>query len=351
MIELDELLTKAVKDGASDLHLTVGCSPALRINGRLGFLNDLPVLKPEDTVRYTRQLLRDDQQERFLDQLDLDLPHVIPGLSHFRINIYHQKGHQGIAIRVIPGKVPSLQELEMPGVLRELALKQRGLVIVTGPTGVGKSTTLAAMIREINRVRSAHIVTIEDPIEYVHEHGQCMINQREKGRDVRSFPAGLRSALREDPDVIMVGEMRDLETMDTALTASETGHLVLASLHTRDAASTVDRIIDQFPAHQQQQVRTVLSIALEGVISQQLLVRRSGKGRVAAIEVMVASPAVRNIIREGKTHLIPTQIQTGGRLGMQSMEQSLKELCRRGVISEDEAMKYAFSPEDLAKTL
>lgn len=348
---LDGLLHLAVDRGASDLHLTAGCHPAIRIDGKLQFLTDFAVLTPDHTAKIVASSLKAEQRERLESQLDLDLPFSIPGVSRFRVNVYHQRGSLGLAIRVIPAEVPSLEELGMPSVLKKLAGRRSGLVLVTGPTGVGKSTTLAAMIREINQNTSQHVITIEDPVEYLHHHDRSIVNQRELGSDVRTFASGLRSALREDPDVIMVGEMRDLETTETALIAAETGHLVMASLHTRDAASTVDRIIDQFPSHQQSQIRTMLSGVLEGVVSQQLLVRRSGKGRVAALEIMISTSAIRNLIREGKSHMLTGVIQTGTRFGMQTMDQGLGDLYKAGRISYDDAMRSAFDPEELSKII
>jgi len=350
-LNVEDLMRMTIKEGASDLHLTVGCPPALRIDGQLRFLTALPVLKPADTLEFLKTLLTQEQMERLDKERDLDFPYAIPGVSRFRINAYHQRGCHAIAIRTIPKDVPTIEELGLPSTLKGLALRPRGLVLVTGPTGVGKTTTLASMVKEVNRSKCIHIVTVEDPIEYLHAHERSIVNQRELGTDVKTFASGLRSALREDPDVIMVGEMRDLETTTTALTAAETGHLVMASMHTRDAASTVDRVIDQFPSYQQQQIRTMLSVTLEAVISQQLLVRRGGKGRVAALEIMIATPAVRNLIREGKTHMIPNVIQTSTRFGMQTMDQALKDLCLHGIITYEEAMSHAFNPDELAKLL
>ncbi len=349
--KLNELLHLAVEEGASDLHLTVGCHPAIRVDGRLRFLTDYDVLTPEHTARMVATSLADHQRQRLESQLDLDLPFSLPGISRFRVNVYHQRGSLALAIRVIPAQIPSLDELEMPTILKTLTERRSGLILVTGPTGVGKSTTLAAMIRQINRNRSHHIITIEDPVEYLHHHDRSIINQREVGTDVRDFAGGLRSALREDPDIIMVGEMRDLETTETALIAAETGHLVMASLHTRDAASTVDRIIDQFPSHQQPQIRAMLSGVLEAVVSQQLLSRRAGKGRIAALEIMISTPAIRNLVREGKAHMLTGVIQTGTRYGMQTMDQGLADLYRAGRIAYDDAMSSAYDSEELSKII
>ncbi|MDI7248767.1 MAG: type IV pilus twitching motility protein PilT [Bacillota bacterium] len=340
-----------MRQGASDLHLTAGCPPVLRIDGDLVFVEGWQALRPEDIRSFVEAALNEEQLRRLAEERDLDLPLVVPGLARFRANAYHQQGCCALAIRVIPRAIPTIEELRLPPVVSSLALRARGLVLVTGPTGTGKSTTLAAMIGHINRHRRAHVVTIEDPIEYQHTHGRSIINQRELGVDVLSFAGGLRAALREDPDVIMVGEMRDLDTTITALTAAETGHLVLASMHTRDAASTVDRIIDQFPPYQQTQVRTMLAATLEAVIAQQLLPRTGGRGRTVAVEVMVATAAVRNLIREGKTHMIPNAISTGGRYGMQTMDQALRDLYHGGEVTYEDAVSRAFNPDELSRLI
>ena len=273
------------------------------------------------------------------------------GLSRFRVNAFRQRGSIAIAIRIIPERVPSLQELKLPDIVRELARKPRGLVLVTGPTGSGKSTTMAAMIDLINSERACNILTLEDPIEYLHRHRKSIINQREIGADSRTFANALRAALREDPDVILVGEMRDMETISIAVRAAETGHLVLATLHTSDAAQTVDRIIDVFPPYQHQQVRTQLSLALQGIVSQQLLPRRDGQGRIVAVETLVTTPAVRNLIREGKSHQILSVIQTGAKFGMLAMDTALRDLCRAGLIAEDEALMRSNDPDTLQRLL
>jgi len=267
---------------------------------------------------------------------EIDLAYSLPGVSRFRVNVFHQRGSVGAAIRLIPRNIPDLERLGLPPVVAELAERQHGLVLVTGPTGSGKSTTLAAMVDRINRERSCHIITLEDPIEYLHQHRRSIVNQREVGADTRSFASALRAALRQDPDVILVGEMRDLETIATAITAAETGHLVLATLHTSSAVQSIDRIIDVFPSHQQGQVRIQLADTLEGVITQQLWLRADRTGRVAAVEVLAATPAVKNLIREGKTHQIISSIQTGGRYGMQTMEMALRQLVARGIIADSE---------------
>ncbi len=381
-MEIEQLLKDVVDQQGSDLHLTAGVPPLMRVWGRLVPLSGYPVLTPEDTYQLAYSMLNTLQKQKFEKNWELDLSYGVPGLGRFRVNVYRQRGAVGVAIRVIPHEVPRLEDLNLPGVLVELTRRPRGLILVTGPTGQGKSTTLAAMVNQINEERACHIVTIEDPIEYLHEHKRSVVNQRELGFDTQSFPNALRSALREDPDVVLIGEMRDLETIASALTIAETGHLVLATLHTANASQSVDRIIDVFPPHQQQQVRVQLASVLEAVISQQLLpnqlfLRRFGTqeayaasrraapvatlrrtwptleeiGRVPAVEVMVATPAIRNLIREGKTHQIETAIQTGGEWGMQTMDQSLRDLYQRGLISFEDAIGKAMHPDELRKMI
>lgn len=345
-----EILQKTVDLKASDLHITVALPPMMRINGDLKPYGDQP-LTPDDTITVARQILSDKQLEILESEGEVDLSYVIPNVSRFRVNVYKQRGSLSIAFRVIWIKIPTLEQLGFPDVLKELALKPRGLILVTGPTGSGKSTTLAAMVNHVNQNRSCHILTLEEPIEYLHKHGKCMINQREVGSDSASFASGLRAALREDPDVILVGEMRDLETIATAITAAETGHLVLSTLHTIGAAQTIDRIIDVFPPHQQQQIRIQLAGVLEGVISQQLLPTADNRGRVAALEIMVTNNAISNLVREGKTHQIPTVIQTSGKLGMKTMDYALSELVRQGKITRDEANIRSVDPEMLRRYL
>lgn len=325
---------------ASDLHLTVASPPILRINGKLVEVNDRRLL-PEDTKRIAQQIMTPDQMMLFKKKGELDFSYAHPGLGRFRINAYKQRGSYSMAFRVVTFKVPTIEELNLPPVVIELSKKQRGLILVTGPTGSGKSTTLAAMINYMNMHRREHILTLEDPIEYLHKHNKSIVNQREIGNDTHSFANALRSALRQDPDVILVGEMRDLESISIAITAAETGHLVLSTLHTIGAAKTIDRIIDVFPPHQQQQIKVQLSTVLEGVISQQLLPKADKSGRIAAFEVMVTNPAIRNLIREGKTHQMQTVIQTGGKLGMQTMDASLINLYRRQIINIENLEKYA----------
>ncbi|WP_378956345.1 type IV pilus twitching motility protein PilT [Pelosinus sp. sgz500959] len=347
---MDQLLEQAVKKGASDIHITVGVPPILRINGGL-VPTDHPSLTVDDTENFFMTISKPEQQVKFKQHGEIDFSFAIFGLSRFRVNAFRQRGSVAVVIRLVNEKVPTLEELGHPLVLKSLATQPRGLVLVTGPTGSGKSTTLAAMINLINQERCCHILTLEDPIEYLHKHKKSIVNQREMHADTQSFSIGLRAALREDPDVILVGEMRDPETIATAITAAETGHLVFATLHTGSAPQTIDRIIDSFPAHQQQQIRIQLSATLQGIIAQQLLPRVDQQGRIAAIEVLVATPAVRNIIREGKTHQLVSVIQTGAKFGMQPMDIALRDLYRRGAISYDEAMMHASDVEAFTRLI
>ena len=349
-MDMESLLREAVARHASDLHVTVGVPPLIRINGALIKL-DLPALGVDDTAQLFEEIVAEDRRVQFNQNGEIDFSHTVFGLSRFRVNVFRQRGSIAIAIRIIPERVPSLQELKLPDIVRELARKPRGLVLVTGPTGSGKSTTMAAMIDQINSERACNILTLEDPIEYLHRHRKSIINQREIGADSRTFANALRAALREDPDVILVGEMRDMETISIAVRAAETGHLVLATLHTSDAAQTVDRIIDVFPPYQHQQVRTQLSLALQGIVSQQLLPRRDGQGRIVAVETLVTTPAVRNLIREGKSHQILSVIQTGAKFGMLAMDTALRDLCRAGLIAEDEALMRSNDPDTLQRLL
>ena len=349
-MDMESLLREAVARHASDLHVTVGVPPLIRINGALIKL-DLPALGVDDTAQLFEEIVAEDRRVQFNQNGEIDFSHTVFGLSRFRVNAFRQRGSIAIAIRIIPERVPSLQELKLPDIVRELARKPRGLVLVTGPTGSGKSTTMAAMIDLINSERACNILTLEDPIEYLHRHRKSIINQREIGADSRTFANALRAALREDPDVILVGEMRDMETISIAVRAAETGHLVLATLHTSDAAQTVDRIIDVFPPYQHQQVRTQLSLALQGIVSQQLLPRSDGQGRIVAVETLVTTPAVRNLIREGKSHQILSVIQTGAKFGMLAMDTALRDLCRAGLIAEDEALMRSNDPDTLQRLL
>jgi twitching motility protein PilT len=346
-MDLAELLKYAVEYGASDLHLTIGRPPMVRISGQLIASGYDTVLGPDETKSLIYSILTDDQKAAFEEEHELDFSVGIPGVSRFRVNVFMQRGSVAGVFRTIGENIPSFDELGLSDTLRKLALLPRGLVLVTGPTGCGKSTTLAAVINLINQEKAGHIVTIEDPIEFVHPHTRCTINQRELGHDTHSFPRALKSVLREDPNVILVGEMRDLETIAAALTLSETGHLVLSTLHTQDAAQTVDRIIDVFPPYQQEQIRVMLASSLKGVVSQILLPRADGNGRVAARELLVVTPAIASIIREGKTHQIYSAIQTGGREGMCTMEQSLNQLVQAGLVNLEDALSKANHPQEL----
>lgn len=344
-IHIDDLLKLVVERGGSDLHLVVGVPPILRIDGQLVPTN-YERLTPQDTQRLIYDILTDEQIQRFESTLELDFSYSLAKVSRFRVNVYRDKGTVAVAFRVIPARILSVRELGLPPILEELSRKPRGLILVTGPTGSGKTTTLAAMVDQINSERSVHIITIEDPIEYLHTHKLSVVNQRELGADTKSFANALRAALREDPDVILVGEMRDLDTISTAITCAETGHLVLATLHTNNAPQTVDRIVDVFPPEQQEQIRFMLSNNLEAVLCQQLLPRAGMPGRVCAMEVMIASPAIRNLIRENKAHQITSAVQTSANLGMQTMDQSLRDLYQRGLISYDEGLSRAMNPDE-----
>jgi twitching motility protein PilT len=346
-----DLLLEVLERNASDLHLTAGAHPTVRVRGHLLALEDYPVLTNERTREIVYSILTNDQRQRLETDWQIDFAYAIPGRARFRVNAYYQRGAIGAAFRLIPFSIKTLDQLGLPAVMHELARKPRGFVLVTGPTGSGKSTSLAAVIDEINETRSDHIMTVEDPIEFLHSHKKCLVNQREIGSDAQSFGAGLKSALRQDPDVILVGEMRDLETIHTALTAAETGHLVFATLHTQDTPQTIDRIIDVFPASQQQQVRVQLSVALQGIITQQLLPTADGAGRVAACEVLLATPAIRNLIREGKTHQIYSSLQTGASVGMQTMDAALATLVRAGRITQQLAESRSSTPEELRRLL
>ena len=339
-MEIKELLIITKEKDASDLHLNVGVPPVLRINGKLEKLN-LPELTPEDTHNMIYSILNEKQQTDFEKCGELDLSYELANLARFRVNVFKHRRGEGAAFRLIPEKIKTLSELNLPSILSTFTDKDKGFVLITGPTGSGKSTTLAALIDIINKKRYDNIITIEDPIEFVHYHQNCLISQREIGSHTKSFASALRSALREDPDVILVGEMRDLETISMALTAAETGHLVFSTLHTISAAETIERIIDVFPPHQQNQVRMQLAGTILGIIAQTLLPTLDEKGRVPAIEVMIANPAIRNLIREGKVHQIPSTIQTSKKEGMQSLDQSLKDLVREDKISREEAIKKA----------
>ncbi len=348
-LKIDRLLMEAVNLGASDLHLTTGLPPMVRVSGALKALEGHLPLKPADTREMMYSIMKPDIRERYEAAGEVDFSHGMPGVARFRVNAYTQRGSVGAAFRVIPTRIRSLEELGLPPVVKTFADKTRGMVLVTGPTGSGKSTTLASLIDIINSERACHVITLEDPIEYLHKHRKSMINQREVGTDTKSFAAALRAALREDPDVILVGEMRDLETTSIALTAAETGHLVFATLHTNDTVQTVDRIIDQYPPHQQQQVRVQLAAVLQGIVSQILLPRADGQGRIVAVEVLVANPAVRNLIREGKTHQVYSVLQTGAKQGMVSLDMYLVDLAKRGIITYDDALSHATNPDEMRR--
>ncbi len=350
-LDFADLLLEVIERNASDLHLTAGAHPTVRVRGRLMPLEDYPVMTTEMTREIVYSILSNDQRQRLETDWQIDFAYAIPGRARFRVNAYYQRAAIGAAFRLIPFSIKSLDELGMPTALHDMAKKPRGFVLVTGPTGSGKSTTLAAVVDEINKTREEHIMTIEDPIEFLHGHQKCIVNQREIGSDATSFAAGLKAALRQDPDVILVGEMRDLETIHTALTAAETGHLVFATLHTQDTPQTIDRIIDVFPASQQQQVRVQLSVALQGIVTQQLLPTADGAGRVAACEVLLATPAIRNLIREGKTHQIYSSLQTGGNIGMQTMDAALATLVRSGKITQQLAEARSSTPDELRRLL
>jgi twitching motility protein PilT len=348
---IDDLLERMVARSASDLHLTVGAEPTVRVMGQLERMEEFGRLTPDDTQRLLYRMMSTEQQKHLEIKRQLDMSHSIPGLARFRVNIYFQRESLGAAFRMIPTELKTLEQLGVPKSLEELAGKPRGLVLVTGPTGSGKSTTLAAMIDLINRTRQDHIMTIEDPIEFLHRHKRCIVNQREIGPDAISFAEALRGALRQDPDVILLGEMRDLETITTALTAAETGHLVFATLHTQDAPSTVDRLIDVFPGSQQEQVRVQIAATLQGVVTQTLLPRADGTGRIPAVEILFPDDAVRNLIRQGKVEQIYSIMQTGTKRGMQTLEQALADFVVRGLVSEEIALNRSSRPEQLAGLL
>jgi twitching motility protein PilT len=343
---LSDLLLHVLERGCSDLHLTVGARPTVRKSGALLQLEDHPSLTPQLIQKTLYAIMSGKQREKFEQELELDFAYSLPGKARFRVNVYRQRDALGAAFRLIPYEIKALEDLGVPPAVSNFAMLPRGFVLVTGPTGSGKSTTLAAVVDLANRNRRDHIMTCEDPIEFLHEHKGCLVNQREVGEDTHSFKNALKHVLRQDPDIILVGEMRDLETIEIALTAAETGHLVMATLHTQDAAQTIDRVIDVFPPSQQQQVRVMLSGALQGVVCQQLVKTADGQGRVVACEVMVATPAIRNLIREGKTHQIYSALQAGAKHGMQTMDAHLAELVRRGRITYDAALEKCHHVED-----
>ncbi|MBH9967086.1 type IV pilus twitching motility protein PilT [Rossellomorea oryzaecorticis] len=340
---IDQLLRAAFELKASDIHLTVGSSPVFRIHGDLKRYGQ-EILKPHDTEQMAKAVIPEELWDEFKENGELDFSYAIPGVSRFRVNAYHQRSCISIALRVVPTKIPTLDELNLPDVLKRIAEKPQGLVLVTGPTGSGKSTTLASMIHYMNQTMRKHIITLEDPIEYLHKHGSSIIDQREVGFDTKTFAYGLRSALRQDPDVILVGEMRDLETIHTAITAAETGHLVLGTLHTSSAVSTIERIIDVFPSVQQAQVRVQLASVLQGIIAQRLLPTTDRQGRVAAIEVLLNNSAVANLIRSEKIHQIPSVMQTSRAMGMELLHSSVKRYVETGLVSREAAQPYMQEP-------
>ncbi|NLO72951.1 MAG: type IV pilus twitching motility protein PilT [candidate division WS1 bacterium] len=349
-VHIDELLEMVVETNASDLHLAVGLPPIMRIDGELK-MTRYEVLDGPICQRIIYDILTDDQIQRFETELELDCSYAMRKIARFRVNVFRDRQNVAGAFRLIPTKIPTIKELGLPPITEDLARRPRGLLLVTGPTGSGKSTTLASIINQINMERAEHIITIEDPIEYLHTHKKSVINQRELGEDTHTFANALRSVLREDPDVILVGEMRDLETIQLAITCAETGHLVMATLHTNNAAESVDRMIDVFPPEQQEQIRVQVSNNLVAIMSQQLLPRAGQPGRVAAIEVMVANSAIRNLIRENKAHQMHSIIQTALQLGMQSMDQALRDLYKQGLITYEVGMRRSHNPAELEKLI
>ncbi len=348
---IKELLTKMIQKGASDLHIVVGSPPVLRLNGNLEPLHEYPVLKPDETQELIYSVMSEEQIATFEAERECDLSFGMEGLSRFRLNVYRDRGSVVAAFRGIPFEIRGFEELGLPRVVADFAYRPLGLVLVCGPTGSGKSTTLAAIVDKINRERPVHIITIEDPIEYLHNHNLATINQREVSADTNSFANALKRVLRQDPDVILIGEMRDPETIAAAITVAETGHLAFATLHTNDALQTINRIVDVFPPSQQDQIRTQLSFVLEGIVVQQLIPRADGMGRVVALEVMVPNTAIRSLIREQKLQQIPSMIEIGAGEGMMTMNQSLYRLMRRNVISHDLAFKRSTDPEGLRRLL
>jgi twitching motility protein PilT len=344
---IDDLLEQMVARNASDLHVTTDAPPVIRVRGEIERLDGYEPLAPEDTQQLLYRILSSERQKHLEIKRQLDFSHSIPGLARFRVNVYFQKESLAAAFRLIPQELKTLEELGIPSSLRQLAEKPRGIVLVTGPTGSGKSTTLAALIDEINRTRSEHILTVEDPIEFLHRHKRCIVNQREIGPDATSFAEALKAALREDPDVILVGEMRDLETISTALTAAETGHLVFGTLHTQSAPSTIDRIIDVFPPEQQEQVRIMIAMSLQGVVTQTLLPTADGAGRVPALEILLPDDAVRNLIRQGKVEQIYSVMQTNTGKGMQTMEQALAHLIQHRIVNVEDGLSRSSRPQQL----
>lgn len=350
MVEMDELLQLVVDENASDLHIAVGKPPCLRIDGRLRPLETDP-LAPEDTERLMRSITSEEHIQRVREQGGTDFGFAFGNMGRFRVSVFREKGCFGVALRLIPSKLMTFEQLGLPPGMKDLLFRPRGLILVVGPTGSGKTTTLATMMDIINTERDCHIITVEDPIEYYHQHKKSIVTQRELGVDVPSFAEALKRGLRQDPDVILVGEMRDLETMEAAITAAETGHLVFATLHTTGSARTVDRIIDAFPTNQQEQIRTQLASSILAVISQVLLVRATGKGRIAAFEIMVSTPSIQNLIREAKTYRITSDIQTGAKYGMKTLDASLLELYKKGLITYGDLLTKCQDPESIIAKL
>ena len=348
-VSINRMLARLVELRGSDLHLSSGLPPVVRIDGDLQPLEEFEVLTPSKLRDLVYGMLPQRLRERFENDRELDTSHVVPGVGRFRVNVFQQRDAVGAVMRAIPFEIKTLEDLGVPSQVRQFAELPRGLVLLTGPTGSGKSTTLAALIDIINSTKPVHIMSVEDPIEFLHTHKRAVVNQREVGEDTKSFAEALKHVLRQGPDVILVGEMRDLETIQTALTAAETGHLVFATLHTQDAPQSIDRMIDVFPAHQQQQIRTQLSTTLQGVVTQQLLPKASGTGRAVACEILVCTPAVRNLIREGKTHQIYSAMQAGAKFGMQSMDQNLADLVKRNLVAMELAEERCSNPEDLRR--
>ncbi len=349
-MDIGKLLKEMKERNASDLILKPGRPPIMRIYGDLVDIN-APPLTDDEVDKIAQAIMTEEQQRRFEKTMEMDLAVNVPGLARFRVNIFKQRRHTGIVFRLIPERIPSLDELGMPEILKKFAMRPRGLILVTGPSGCGKSTTIAAMVDYRNEHEACHIITVEDPIEFIYRNKKAIIDQREVGKDTRSFSNALKYSLRQDPDVIVVGEMRDLETISLAITAAETGHLVLSTLHTHDAVQTIDRIIDAFPPHQQRQIRLQLSANLVGIVSQILLKRADGKGMVAATEIMVSIAAVRNLIREAKTHQLPSIIQTRTKEGMRTLNMSLVELVMKGIVTAEEAARKAHNPEEFKELL
>ena len=347
--KLDALLADMVARGGSDLHVTAGIAPCMRLHGALRPIENHPSLTPEDTETWVRSIVSDDQWATFISKNELDFAYMMPGVSRYRVNVYRQRGAVGAAFRAIPHRIRSLEELGLPNSVEDFAHLPRGLVLVTGPTGSGKSTTLASLLDVANKTRDAHIMTIEDPIEYLHSHNRSVVNQREVGTDTADFAVALKHVLRQDPDIILVGELRDLETTSVAVTAAETGHLVLATLHTQSAAQTIDRLIDIYPPHQQEQIRAQLANCLQGVVTQALAPRRDGAGRTIVCEIMVATSAIRNLVREGKVHQIPSFLQSSSDVGMISFDQHLAQRFGEQLITKATAMELAHDPNEFKR--